>query len=172
MVNTKLNLSVNELFGNSGDRRESESKPDPLSFSNFQGDEHEYLTKYPFESFDSIPKDSTGFNYPKYNELNFIVPTIYEERSIEIVNVDGLILIEQLGKGAFCIDPRRWHRIKQYIANGTVVYPESSNKFSVLDGRHRSLLLMQIYNRRKIPVVVEKCHLEFFMFEAKRLNAL
>ncbi len=151
---------------------ESETKPDPLSFSNLQGNEQQFIAKYPFESFDAIPKDTSGLNYPDYTELNFILPNGYDESFIEIVNVDGMILLEHLGKGAFCIDPRRWHRIKQYIANGTVVYPEASNKFAVLDGRHRTLLLMQIYNRRIIPVLVEKCHWDSFMVEAKRRNAL
>ncbi|ECU0421564.1 hypothetical protein DHU54_24710, partial [Salmonella enterica] len=69
----------------------------------------------------------------------------------KIVEVDGLAFLSILGDGAFCIDPRRWHRIKTYIAKGTVEYPQVSVRDSgVSDGRHHTLLLMQLYNRRTI----------------------
>ena len=155
--------------------REREQKycPEPSWFSNLDEDKFQtFMTKYSFESFESIPKDTSGFSFPEFEDINFTIPSIYPKDSVKIVNVDGLILLNHLGIGAFCIDPRRWHRIKKYIAGGKIVYPEASNKFGILDGRHRILLLMQTYNRRTVPVVVENSYYEQFILEAKRLNAL
>jgi hypothetical protein len=90
-----------------------------------------------------------------------------------MIEIDGLAFLENLGDGAFCIDPRRWHKIKTYIAKGTVEYPQASvRKFGVSDGRHRTLLLMQLYNRRTIPVVIPENHYDKFMADAKRLGAV
>ncbi|MCZ4672637.1 hypothetical protein O1614_19175 [Proteus mirabilis] len=90
-----------------------------------------------------------------------------------LIEVDGLLFLKNLGKGAFCIDPRRWHRIKTYIAQGNVTYPEGLNdEFGVFDGRHRTLLLMQLYKRRFVPVVVDEKQSKEFIAAAKQLKAL
>ncbi|MGQ5487123.1 hypothetical protein FA893_02635 [Photobacterium damselae subsp. piscicida] len=109
---------------------------------------------------------------PEYDNLTFTLPTVYNYLPFEIVEVKGLTLLSHLGKDAFCIDPRRWHRVKQYISNGIVEYPEAKTDFGILDGRHRTLLLMKIYKIDKVPIVVEKCNLDVFIREAKRLHAL
>ncbi|MDP2534198.1 hypothetical protein Q8W16_23220, partial [Photobacterium damselae subsp. piscicida] len=100
-----------------------EIRPDPLSFSNFQENEFPPDSKYPFESFTNIPEDTSGLSYPEYDNLTFTLPTVYNYLPFEIVEVKGLTLLSHLGKDAFCIDPRRWHRVKQYISNGIVEYP-------------------------------------------------
>lgn len=91
----------------------------------------------------------------------------------KLVEVDGLAFLNVLGDGAFCIDPRWWHKIKTYIAKGTVKYLQASvKKFGISDGLHRILLLMQLYNRRTIPVVVPENHCDNFMAEAKSRGAV
>lgn len=103
----------------------------------------------------------------------FYLPQSLRHQPTRIVEVDGLAFLSVLGDGAFCIDPRRWHRIKTYIAKGTVEYPQVSVRDSgVSDGRHRTLLLMQLYNRRTIPVVVPESHYGTFMTEAKNMGAI
>lgn len=132
-----------------------------------------YMTKYPFTSFDAIPQDESGLTFPAYGDLQFYLPLTLRDQPVKIVEVDGLAFLSVLGDGAFCIDPRRWHRIKTYIAKGTVEYPQASAMDSgVADGRHRTLLLMQLYNRRTIPVVVPESHYETFMAEAKSNGAV
>lgn len=111
--------------------------------------------------------------FPAFENLQFYLPQSLSHQPTRIVEVDGLAFLSVLGDGAFCIDPRRWHRIKTYIAKGTVEYPEASvNQFGVSDGRHRTLLLMQLYNRRTIPVVVPENHYKTFMTESKNNGAI
>lgn len=45
-------------------------------------------------------------------------------------------------------------------------------QFGVMDGRHCTLLIMQIYNRKTIPIAVPKGHYELVIEKAKLLNAL
>jgi hypothetical protein len=59
-----------------------------------------------------------------------------------------------MGDEAFNIDPIRWHKVKSYIANGIVEYPEMTSPFRIMDGRHRTLALTQLYPGIKIPVIV------------------
>ncbi|HCM1919186.1 TPA: hypothetical protein N3A33_005274 [Salmonella enterica subsp. salamae serovar 28:r:e,n,z15] len=124
------------------------------------------MTKYPFTSFEAIPRDESGLTYPAFEDLQFYLPQPLRHQPTRIVEVDGLAFLSVLGDGAFCIDPRRWHRIKTYIAKGTVEYPQVSVRDSGLsDGR-------QLYNRRTIPVVVPESHYGTFMTEAKNMGAI
>ena len=117
--------------------------------------------------------DESGLTFPAFEDLQFYLPQSLRHQPTKIVEVDGLAFLSVLGDGAFCIDPRRWHRIKTYIAKGTVEYPQVSVRDSgVSDGRHRTLLLMQLYNRRTIPVVVPESHYGTFMTEAKNMGAI
>lgn len=116
-----------------------------------------YMKKYPFSSFEDIPKDNSGLEYPSFEDIIFYPSKLIEDQGYNVVYVDGLAFIRTLGQSAFCIDPRRWHKIKHYISKGRVEYPECSElELSVMDGRHRTLLLMQIYNRKTIPIVIPK----------------
>ncbi|HCB2860433.1 TPA: hypothetical protein N3447_005104 [Klebsiella aerogenes] len=131
------------------------------------------MTKYPFTSFEEIPRDESGLTYPAFEDLQFYLPLPFRREPAKIVEVDGLVFLENLGDEAFRIDPRRWHRIKTYIAKGRVEYPQATVRgFGVSDGRHRTLLLMQLYNRRTIPVVVPERHYEQFMSDAKSRGAI
>ncbi|EPF0317351.1 hypothetical protein ACSN7O_004778 [Enterobacter chuandaensis] len=113
------------------------------------------------------------YTFQSSEDLQFYLPQSLRHQPVRIVEVDGLAFLSVLGDGAFCIDPRRWHRIKTYIAKSTVEYPQVSVRDSgVSDGRHRTLLLMQLYNRRTIPVVVPQSHYETFMAEAKNMGAI
>ncbi len=121
-----------------------------------------YMNKYPFSSFEDIPKDNSGLEYPAFEDIKFYPSKLVEYQGYDVVYVDGFAFLRALGQSAFCIDPRRWHKIKHYISKGCVEYPESvESELSVADGRHRTLLLMQIYNRKTIPIVVPKpIHME------------
>lgn len=165
-------LNLDDLFG---DRlhaireRDKAFLPDVEWFSNMPPDRlGTYMTKYPFTSFEAIPKDDSGLTFPSFEDLAFYPPPLLRTKPTRIVNVDGMAFLKVLGEGAFCIDPRRWHKIKTYIAKGTVEYPEASvNRFGVSDGRHRTLLLMKLYNRTIIPVAIPEHHYDEFMSHVK-----
>ncbi|QXB07858.1 hypothetical protein I6L80_20985 (plasmid) [Providencia rettgeri] len=142
------------------------------------------MTKFQFNSFEEIPQDMSNLSFPPFEEINFELPSLlkpehiaklpqqYQKKPI-IIEVDGLLFLKNRGKDAFCIDPRRWHRIKTYISKGCVTYPEGLNdNFGVFDGTHRTLLLMQLYKRRFVPVVVDENKSKEFIVAAKRLKAL
>ncbi|WP_244637249.1 hypothetical protein IFU37_023345 (plasmid) [Pantoea agglomerans] len=176
----EVNISLEDLFGDSiREMRERDKAflPEPEWFSRIETDldtfMQTYMTKYPFTSFEAIPRDESGLTFPAFEDLQFYLPQPLRHQPTTIVEVDGLAFLSVLGDGAFCIDPRRWHRIKTYIAKGTVEYPQVSVRNSgVSDGRHRTLLLMQLYNRRTIPVVVPESHYGTFMTEAKNMGAI
>ena len=177
----KCKISLEELFGDKiREMRERDKAylPKPEWFSRIETDldtfMQTYMTKYPFTSFEAIPRDESDLTFPAFEDLQqFYLPQSLRHQPVRIVEVDGLAFLSVLGEGAFCIDPRRWHRIKTYIAKGTVEYPQVSVRDSgVSDGRHRTLLLMQLYNRRTIPVVVPESHYETFMAEAKNMGAI
>lgn len=176
----KVNVSLEDLFGEKireMRERDKEFLPKPEWFSRIETDQdtfmQTYMTKYPFTSFEAIPRDESGLMFPAFENLQFYLPQSLSHQPTRIVEVDGLAFLSVLGDGAFCIDPRRWHRIKTYIAKGTVEYPEASvNQFGISDGRHRTLLLMQLYNRRTIPVVVPENHYKTFMTELKNNGAI
>lgn len=70
-----------------------------------------------------------------------------------VTMINGLTLLRSLGVQAFNIDPRRWHKIKTYLSQGTIEYPQMSEDGKVIiDGRHRILLIMQIYKVTDVPV--------------------
>lgn len=70
-----------------------------------------------------------------------------------LTTIDGFKLLRNLGVQAFNIDARRWHKIKNYISKGKVELPRMSDDCDgILDGRHRTLLIMQIYNITEVPV--------------------
>lgn len=176
----KVNISLEDLFGDKiREIRERDKAflPKPEWFCRIETDLDTFMqtcmTKYPFTSFEAIPRDESGLTFPAFEDLQFYLPPSLRHQPVRIVEVDGLAFLSVLGDGAFCIDPRRWHRIKTYIAKGTVEYPQVSVRDSgVSDGRHRTLLLMQLYNRRTIPVVVPESHYETFMAEAKNMGAI
>lgn len=170
-------VNLEDIFGDrikAMREREKEFLPDVEWFSKIEQDRLDtFMTKYPFPSFDAIPLDSSGFTFPSFEDLQFYLPQQLRSQPSKIVEVDGLAFLNVLGDGAFCIDPRRWHKIKTYIAKGTVEYPQASvRQFGVSDGRHRTLLLMQLYNRRTIPVVIPENHYDKFMADAKSLGAV
>ena len=69
-----------------------------------------------------------------------------------VTMINGLTLLRSLGVQAFNIDPRRWHKIKTYLSQGTIEYPQMSEDGKVIiDGRHRILLIMQIYKVTDVP---------------------
>lgn len=173
-------FSLEDIFGDSireMRERDKEFLPKTEWFSRIETDldtfMQTYMTKYPFKSFEAIPRDESGLAFPAFEDLQFYLPLPLRHQPVKIVEVDGLAFLSVLGDDAFCIDPRRWHRIKTYIAKGTVEYPQVSVMHSgVSDGRHRTLLLMQLYNRKTIPVVVPESHYETFMAEAKNNDAV
>lgn len=184
----KINISLNDCFGEKIKmirEREKNFSPDINWFSKMDIERLDtYMTKFQFNSFEEIPQDMSNFSYPPFEEINFELPSLLKPEHIAklplqhqkkpiIIEVDGLLFLKNLGKGAFCIDPRRWHRIKTYIAQGNVTYPEGLNdEFGVFDGRHRTLLLMQLYKRRFVPAVVDEKQSKEFIAAAKRLKAL
>lgn len=174
----KVNIPMDEIFGEQiKEMREREAafSPDIAWFSKLDPDKLlEFMTKHSFDSFESIPPDLSGLTFPAFEDINFTVPLVGFQRSpAKVVYVDGLKFVSNLGSDAFCIDPRRWHKIKTYIAKGQVVYPEAcSEGFGVSDGRHRTLLLMQLYNRRTVPVVISDANYDTFMTAAKNCGAV
>lgn len=173
-------ISLEDLFGDSIRKmRERDKKflPKPEWFSKIETDldtfMQTYMTKYPFTSFEAIPSDESGLAFPPFEELQFYLPQSLSYQPTKIVEVDGLAFLSVLGDGAFCIDPRRWHMIKTYIAKGTVEYPQVSvSDYSVSDGRHRTLLLMQLYNRTTIPIAIPEDHYDEFMSHTKSKGAV
>jgi hypothetical protein len=174
----KVNISMEEIFGDKikeRREREAEHRPNIAWFSNLDPDKLlTCMPKYDFGSFESIPPDHSGLTFPAFEDIHFTVPQVGFQRSpAKVVYVDGLKFLSSLGSGAFCIDPRRWHKIKTYIAKGEVEYPQAcSEEFGVSDGRHRTLLLMQLYNRRTVPVVISEAHYDTFMTAAKNCGAV
>lgn len=185
---TKCRINLDEIFGEQIKEireRDKEFIPDVNWFAKMDMDRFDtYMTKYQFDSFEDIPKDTSGLTFPAFEDINFELPSHLKPELIsrlpsrlqkkpKILQVDGLLLLKHLGKGAFCIDPRRWHRIKTYISKGKVTYPEGTTKnFGISDGRHRTLLLMQLYKRRFIPIVLDGNNSQNFITEAQRLGAL
>ncbi|WP_279051947.1 hypothetical protein [Cedecea davisae] len=170
-------VNLEDIFGDrikAMREREKEFLPDVEWFSKIEQDRlGTFMTKYPFPSFDAILQDSSGFTFSSFEDLQFYLPQQLRSQPSKIVEVDGLAFLNVLEDGAFCIDPRRWYKIKTYIAKGIVEYPQASvRQFGVSDGRHRTLLLMQLYNRRTIPVVIPENHYNKFMADAKSLGAL
>ncbi|EOZ9091395.1 hypothetical protein ACQX9V_001424 [Escherichia coli] len=184
----KLNISLDDIFGDKIKEmreRDKEFIPDVTWFAKMDIERmNTYMTKYLFNSFEEIPQDNSGLSYPEFENIDFKLPDLLKPESIArlplkfqkkpiILYVDGILLLRNLGKGAFCIDPRRWHRIKTYISKGTVIYPEGTNdEFGISDGRHRTLLLMQLYKRRTIPVVIDERNSKKFIENARKINAL
>jgi len=131
------------------------------------------MDKYPFSSFEDIPKDRSGLNYPSFEDIEFYPSKLIQEEGYKVIYVDGLAFLRILGDSAFCIDPRRWNKIKQYLAKGHIEYPECyESEFGVMDGRHRTLLMMQIYNRKTVPIAVLETSYNFLLEKANSLNAL
>ncbi|EOF5434747.1 hypothetical protein ACK1MO_004494 [Salmonella enterica] len=173
----KTYVSIEDIFGDKYRERQERDKkflPEVSWFAKMDTDRlNSYMTKYPFDSFDSIPEDQSGLVFPAFNDITFTLPLRYRHCSVRIVYVDGLSFLKKLGGGAFCIDPRRWHKIKTYISKGKVEYPQASEgEFCVSDGRHRTLLLMQLYNRKDTPVVIEEIRAEKFIADAKKYGAI
>lgn len=184
----KINIRLDDIFGEKIKEirdREKNYIPDVNWFAKMDMERmNTYMTKYQFNSFEDIPPDRSGLSFPPFEEINFELPSLVKPELIAklpskyrkkplIIEVDGLLFLKNLGRGTFCIDPRRWHRIKTYISNGNVIYPEGLfNDFGVSDGRHRTLLLMQLYKRRFIPVVIDERYSQQFITTAKRLKAL
>ncbi|MBK0794677.1 hypothetical protein GZV14_25680, partial [Escherichia coli O25b:H4-ST131] len=108
--------------------------------------------------------DNSGLQYPSLQELEFYFPPAalaanchqLPERMRQkpvVTMINGLTLLRSLGVQAFNIDPRRWHKIKTYLSQGTIEYPQMSEDGKVIiDGRHRILLIMQIYKVTDVPV--------------------
>ena len=108
--------------------------------------------------------DPNWFAYPSLQELEFYFPPAalaanchqLPERMRQkpvVTMINGLTLLRSLGVQAFNIDPRRWHKIKTYLSQGTIEYPQMSEDGKVIiDGRHRILLIMQIYKVTDVPV--------------------
>lgn len=163
-----MNIRTEDLFPESFKRIKAEeeaNRPDPGWFAHLPPEKiNEYMSKYPFKDFDEIPKDNSGLQYPSLQNLEFYLPSValganrHElperlRRKAIVTTVNGFTLLRSLGVQAFNIDPRRWHKIKTYLSNGKIEYPEMSDDGQrILDGRHRTLLIMQIYNVTEVPV--------------------
>ena len=143
--------------------QEEANRPDPRWFACLPPDKiNAYMSKYPFESFYEIPKDCSGLQYPSFEKIDFYLPAwvaaqkhLPEKRRKQpvITTIDGFSLLRKLGVQAFNIDARRWHKIKNYISKGKVELPQMSDDGDgIVDGRHRTLLIMQIYNITEVPV--------------------
>lgn len=162
-----MSISVEDLFPESFQRikEEEANRPDPNWFAHLPPEKiNAYMSKYPFKSFDDIPLDNSGLQYPSLQELEFYFPPAalaanchqLPERMRQkpvVTMINGLTLLRSLGVQAFNIDPRRWHKIKTYLSKGTIEYPQMSEDGKVIiDGRHRILLIMQIYKVTDVPV--------------------
>ena len=52
--------------------REEANRPDPRWFACLPPDKIDaYMSKYPFKSFDEIPKDCSGLQYPSFERIEF-----------------------------------------------------------------------------------------------------
>jgi hypothetical protein len=163
-----LNRRIEDLFPESFKRIKAEeeaNRPDPSWFAHLPSEKiNEYMSKYPFKSFDEIPKDNSGLQYPSLQDLEFYLPSVAQvadhhqlpermRKEPVVTTINGFILLRSLGVQAFNIDPRRWHKIKTYLSKGKIEYPQMSDDGQrIIDGRHRTLLIMQIYNVRNVPV--------------------
>ena len=124
------------------------------------------MSEYPFASFDDITEDNSGLQYPSFEKIEFYLPSWVAPRYClpekvrkepVITTVDGFSLLSSLGVQAFNIDPRWWHKIQTDISKRRVEYPEMSDDGQrILDGCHRALLVMQIFNVVIIPVFYMK----------------
>lgn len=157
-------ISTPESFQRIKEEEEA-NRPDPNWFAHLPPEKiNAYMSKYPFKSFDDIPLDNSGLQYPSLQELEFYFPPAalaanchqLPERMRQkpvVTMINGLTLLRSLGVQAFNIDPRRWHKIKTYLSQGTIEYPQMSEDGKVIiDGRHRILLIMQIYKVTDVPV--------------------
>jgi hypothetical protein len=161
-----MKISIEEMFPEAFKEvraREEANRPDTRWFACLPPDKIDaYMSKYPFKSFDEIPKDNCGLQYPSFERIDFYLPSwvaaqkhLPENRRKEtvITTIDGFSLLRNLGVQAFNIDARRWHKIKKYISKGKVELPQMSDDCErIVDGRHRTLLIMQIYNMPEVPV--------------------
>ncbi len=62
-----MNISVEDLFPESFQRikEEEANRPDPNWFAHLPPEKiNAYMSKYPFKSFDDIPLDNSGLQYP------------------------------------------------------------------------------------------------------------
>lgn len=161
-----MKISIEEMFPEAFKEiraREEANRPDTGWFACLPPDKIDaYMSKYPFKSFDEIPKDCSGLQYPSFERIEFYLPSwvaaqqyMPENRRKDpvITTINGFNLLRNLGVQAFNIDARRWHKIKNYISKGKVELPRMSDDCDgILDGRHRTLLIMQIYNITEVPV--------------------
>lgn len=73
-----MNISVEDLFPESFQRikeEEEANRPDPNWFAHLPPEKiNAYMSKYPFKSFDDIPLDNSGLQYPSLQELEFYFP--------------------------------------------------------------------------------------------------
>ena len=161
-----MKISIEEVFPEAFKEiraQEEANRPDSRWFASLPPEKiNAYMSKYPFKSFDEIPKDKCGLQYPPFEKIEFYLPSwiaaqkhSQEKRRKEpvITTIDGFSLLRKLGVQAFNIDARRWHKIKNYISKGKVELPQMSDDGDgIVDGRHRTLLIMQIYNMTEVPV--------------------
>ncbi|MHC8759747.1 hypothetical protein ACYVV3_27995 (plasmid) [Escherichia coli] len=127
-----MNISVEDLFPESFQRikeEEEANRPDPNWFAHLPPEKiNAYMSKYPFKSFDDIPLDNSGLQYPSLQELEFYFPPAalaanchqLPERMRQkpvVTMINGLTLLRSLGVQAFNIDPRRWHKIAKWHLN-------------------------------------------------------
>ncbi len=68
-----MNISVEDLFPESFQRikeEEEANRPDPNWFAHLPPEKiNAYMSKYPFKSFDDIPLDNSGLQYPSRKRL-------------------------------------------------------------------------------------------------------
>lgn len=122
-------------------------------FSNYTGSHSEHHEKQRFESLADIPDDLTGFVYPSFSDLIFYLPE-GEVGSSQMITVDALDFVETIGTSTYEIHPVRWHRIKTYVRDGRIEYPRIIDDGQIMDGRHRTLMLMKLYGIQKIEAVL------------------
>lgn len=163
-----MNISVEDLFPESFKRikeEEEANRPDPNWFAHLPPEKiNAYMSKYPFKSFDDIPEDKSGLQYPSLQEMEFYLPPVAQvadhhqlpeimRKKPVVTTINGFTLLKSLGVQAFNIDPRRWHKIKTYLSKGKIEYPQISDDGQrIIDGRHRTLLIMQIYKVTNVPI--------------------
>ena len=113
-----MNISVEDLFPESFQRikeEEEANRPDPNWFAHLPPEKiNAYMSKYPFKSFDDIPLDNSGLQYPSLQELEFYFPPAalaanchqLPERMRQkpvVTMINGLTLLRSLGVQAFNI---------------------------------------------------------------------
>ncbi|WMO55955.1 hypothetical protein PCS78_25555 (plasmid) [Escherichia coli] len=114
-----MNISVEDLFPESFQRikeEEEANRPDPNWFAHLPPEKiNAYMSKYPFKSFDDIPLDNSGLQYPSLQELEFYFPPAalaanchqLPERMRQkpvVTMINGLTLLRSLGVQAFNIE--------------------------------------------------------------------